>query len=71
MPDIIPDKGGAPDARAIPSHNGKATKKTTRPDGKLALRLPKKFIFFVITENIYNAIILSVAHAYESCPIQA
>ena len=34
MPLIIPDISGAPDARAIPKHNGIATKKTTIPEIK-------------------------------------
>ena len=34
MPAIIPDKGGAPDANAIPKHKGRATKNTTRPEAK-------------------------------------
>src|SRR5690606_4449761 len=34
-PAIIPDNGGAPDAKAIPKHNGSATKNTTKPDAKL------------------------------------
>jgi hypothetical protein len=31
-PVIIPAKGGAPEATAIPKHNGRATKKTTSPE---------------------------------------
>ena len=34
IPAIIPENKGAPDARAIPKHNGKATKNTTKPAGK-------------------------------------
>jgi hypothetical protein len=30
-PAIIPEKRGAPDARAIPKHSGSATKNTTSP----------------------------------------
>jgi len=29
-----PENNGAPDARAIPKHNGKATRNTTTEDGK-------------------------------------
>jgi hypothetical protein len=36
IPARIPDKGGAPDASAMPKHNGNATKNTTRPDGKFS-----------------------------------
>lgn len=32
IPEIIPAKGGAPDPKAIPKHNGRATKKTTKPE---------------------------------------
>src|SRR5690606_5420313 len=35
MPAIIPDKGGAPDAKAIPKHGGRATTHTTRPEAKV------------------------------------
>jgi hypothetical protein len=38
IPDMIPEKNGAPDARDIPKHNGKATRKTTTPAGKSDLR---------------------------------
>ena len=31
-PEIIPENKGAPLARAIPKHNGSATRKTTNPD---------------------------------------
>ena len=34
IPEIIPDKGGAPEANAIPRQSGKATKKTTKPGAK-------------------------------------
>lgn len=32
IPEIIPANGGAPEPKAIPKHNGKATKKTTKPE---------------------------------------
>lgn len=53
-PAIMPDNGGAPEANAIPKHNGSATKKTTRPDGKSDLRLAKIFTFFVIIPEKFN-----------------
>ena len=34
IPAIKPDDKGAPEARAIPKHNGNATKNTTRPADK-------------------------------------
>src|SRR5690554_1832204 len=34
IPAIIPDKGGAPEAKAIPKQRGRATKKTTNPGAK-------------------------------------
>jgi hypothetical protein len=34
IPDIRPDRRGAPDANAIPRHSGRATKKTTMDDGR-------------------------------------
>ena len=34
IPDISPLKKGAPDAREIPKQRGRATKKTTKPDGR-------------------------------------
>ena len=48
IPEIIPENKGAPEAIAIPEHNGSATKKTTKPDAKSDLRLAKRLIFFVI-----------------------
>ena len=47
-PDIIPEKSGAPEAKAIPKHSGSATKKTTKPEEKSDLRFAKRLIFFVI-----------------------
>ena len=38
IPEIIPLKKGAPDANAMPRHNGRATKNTTMPDGISDLR---------------------------------
>jgi hypothetical protein len=34
MPEIMPLKKGAPDAKEMPKHNGKATRNTTMPAGK-------------------------------------
>ena len=38
IPEIMPANNGAPEAKAIPKHKGKATKKTTKPAGKSSLR---------------------------------
>jgi len=38
MPAIRPENKGAPLAKAIPKHNGRATKKTTILAGKSALK---------------------------------
>jgi hypothetical protein len=38
---MIPENKGAPEARAIPKHNGKATKKTTKPAGKSSFKYLK------------------------------
>ena len=51
-PAMIPANGGAPEASAMPRHSGKATRNTTSPEGKSALRLPKMFVFFVISDTI-------------------
>ena len=48
IPEIIPDKGGAPDAKAIPKHNGSATKNTTSPEGKFSLIPPINDVFFIM-----------------------
>ena len=48
IPEIIPENRGAPEAKAIPKHNGKATRKTTKPEAKSDLRFAKRLIFFVI-----------------------
>jgi hypothetical protein len=40
-PETIPANNGAPEAKAIPKHKGKATKKTTRPDARSPLTLEK------------------------------
>jgi hypothetical protein len=41
IPAIIPENKGAPDANAIPKHNGSATKKTTKPAGKSSFKYLK------------------------------
>jgi hypothetical protein len=33
MPEMMPEKSGAPEASAMPRQSGKATRKTTRPAG--------------------------------------
>jgi hypothetical protein len=40
-PETIPENKGAPDAKAIPKHKGKATKKTTKPEARSPLTLEK------------------------------
>ena len=47
-PAIIPENKGAPEAIAMPRQSGNATRKTTNPDAKSDLRLPKRLNFFVI-----------------------
>ena len=42
IPAIKPEKSGAPLAKAIPKHNGKATKNTTTLAGRSLLIFPKK-----------------------------
>jgi hypothetical protein len=51
MPAIIPEKRGAPEARATPKHNGRATRKTTTPAGKSTFKFLKglKFSFSFIS----------------------
>lgn len=34
IPEIIPENKGAPEAIAMPKHRGKATRNTTKPDGR-------------------------------------
>lgn len=52
IPAIMPDNGGAPDAKAIPKHRGRATKNTTRPEGKFSLIPPNnEFDFFMTAKN--------------------
>ena len=48
MPAIIPDSGGAPEARAIPRHKGSATRNTTRPEGKFSFIPPMNDVFFMM-----------------------
>src|SRR6516164_5868195 len=38
IPEMIPAKSGAPDAKAIPRHKGSATRNTTAPAGPSCLR---------------------------------
>ena len=47
MPAMIPEKRGAPEAKAIPRHNGTATKNTIRDAGRSLLICAK--CFFMIT----------------------
>ena len=41
-PAIIPENKGAPEANAIPKHNGSATKKTTKPAAKSDFKFDAK-----------------------------
>jgi hypothetical protein len=50
----MPAKSGAPDARAIPRHNGRATKNTTMLAGKSYLMLTK--ILFKVMLFIRNGV---------------
>jgi hypothetical protein len=53
MPAIIPEKSGAPDAKAIPKHKGTATKNTTILDDKFCLTsLNTLFICLIILNRI-------------------
>ena len=47
IPEIIPLKNGAPDAKEIPKHNGNATRNTTTPAGKSFFTNAKRFDFFI------------------------
>ena len=53
MPETIPDNGGAPEAKAIPKHNGNATRNTTKPEGRFSLIPPDKLLFFFMTEKFF------------------
>jgi hypothetical protein len=48
IPAIKPDKGGAPEATAIPKQSGSATKKTTRAEGKSSLRFDPKYFLNIL-----------------------
>jgi hypothetical protein len=48
MPAIIPENNGAPEASAIPRHNGNATRNTTNPEGRSSA------IYLFILINILN-----------------
>ena len=59
IPEIIPDIKGAPEASAIPRHNGKATRNTTSPAGisvfnALMFMIQKKMAECFIRPNITN-----------------
>jgi len=47
IPEITPESGGAPDARAIPKHSGSATRKTTNPEAKFDLKRAPKGCFSI------------------------
>ena len=50
IPAMTPDKGGAPDASAIPRHSGNATRNTTKPEGKFSLIPSNKDVDFFIRD---------------------
>ncbi|ESU26592.1 hypothetical protein FLJC2902T_25650 [Flavobacterium limnosediminis JC2902] len=47
----------------MPKHSGRATRKTTRPEGKSDFRLPKIFVFFVITDKNIIQLILQIQNS--------
>jgi hypothetical protein len=55
IPVMMPAKGGAPLATAMPRHNGSATKKTTIPASRSALVL-----FFLLNVFIYCMIVIGI-----------
>lgn len=58
IPAMIPDKGGAPEANAIPKHKGRATKKTTNPGAKFLDNSALIFEnFIIIAFKINNKVI--------------
>jgi hypothetical protein len=50
IPAMIPEKSGAPDARAIPRHSGTATKNTTILAGRSLLSSLNMFL-----DSIFNS----------------
>ena len=48
MPAIIPEKRGAPEARAMPKQRGTATRKTTIDAGMSFLKFEKSKYFFIV-----------------------
>ena len=61
IPAIIPESGGAPEANAIPKHNGRATKNTTIPDGKFSFIPPNTlFAFFIFFEKYYCIFLMKI-----------
>src|SRR5690606_38123697 len=53
IPDMIPENKGAPLAKAIPKHKGKATKKTTSPDLKSDFKYFKLNVFIFFLVNLF------------------
>ena len=52
IPEIKPENKGAPDARDIPKHKGRATKKTTRPAGKSFLKFLKNSCIKIVLSEL-------------------
>jgi hypothetical protein len=54
---MIPENNGAPDASAMPRHRGRATRKTTTPEGKSFFRylnVKPGIIFFPSIKTCYH-----------------
>src|SRR5687767_11627024 len=62
IPLIIPENGGAPDARAIPKHSGRATRNTTIEEGKSYRNAPA-YCFTLLT------IIRRFFEKHMACPV--
>ena len=54
IPEINPEKSGAPEASAIPRHNGNAIKKTTNPDDMSERKCENIFFDEVINFFLFN-----------------
>jgi hypothetical protein len=55
-PERIPEKSGAPDAKAIPRHKGIAIRKTTKPAGRSVLRIS---VFRYVSLNSLKRLIIA------------
>lgn len=66
IPAIIPENNGAPEAKAIPRHNGNATKNTTRPAEKSYFKFDDKIVLFFIFHFLNNMAIIKSIFANHS-----